>query len=66
MLIQIVSLNIDGYACACMAHTESRDLRYVLMWQCIDIGIEYHTMILCSMSIEIPKWLYRLGDAYLM
>ena len=39
---------------------------YVSIWQYIDTVIEYYVMILCSMSIEIWKWLYKLSDESLL
>ena len=34
-----------------------RDLRYISIWQYIDTVIEYRIVILCSMNIEVSKWL---------
>ena len=34
-----------------------RDLRYISIRQYINAVIEYRIMILCSMSIEVSKWL---------
>ena len=35
----------------------TRDLRYISIWQYIDIVIKYRIVILCSMNIEVSKWL---------
>ena len=34
-----------------------RDLQYISIWQYIDILIEYCIVILCSINIEISKYL---------
>ena len=34
-----------------------RDLQYISIWQYIDTVIEYRIVILCSMNIEVSKWL---------
>ena len=34
-----------------------RDLRYISIRQYIDAVIEYRIVILCSMNIEVLKWL---------
>lgn len=39
-------------------HLTFSDLQYISIRQYIDTVIEYRIMILCSMSIEISKWLY--------
>ena len=38
-------------------HVVYRDLRYISIWQYIDTVIEYRIVILCSMNIEVSKWL---------
>ena len=42
---------------ACDLVLGSRDLQYILIWQYINTVIEYRIVILCSMNIEISKWL---------
>ena len=43
--------------CLCVYTYFYRDLRYISIQQYIDTVIEYRIVILCSISIEVSKWL---------
>ena len=43
-----------------------RDLQYILIWQYIDTLIKYRIVILCSINIEISKYLIVLSGTRLM
>ena len=50
-----IHTHMEARACAYTAQVQTRDLRYISIWQSINTVIEYRIMMWCFMSI---KWLY--------
>ena len=46
-------------ACAYTARAQTRDLRYILIWQSINMVIEYRIMMLCFMSIKMVICMFQ-------
>ena len=47
------------HACAYTAQAQTRDLRYILIWQSINTVIEYRIMMRCLMSIEMVICMFQ-------
>ena len=45
--------------CAYTAQAQTRDLRYILIWQSINTVIEYRIMMQCLMSIEMVICMFQ-------
>ena len=50
---------MQAHACAYMAQAQTRDLRYISIWQFINTVIEYHIMIRCFMSIKMVICMFQ-------
>ena len=50
---------MQARACVYMAQAQTRDLRYILIWQSINTVIEYRIMVRCLMSIEVVICMFQ-------
>ena len=51
-------------ACAYMVQAQTRDRRYILIWQSINMVIEYRIMMRCFMSIEMVICMFQKITAH--
>ena len=51
--------HMQACACAYMARTQTKDLRYKSIWQSINTVIEYCIMMRCFMSIEMVICMFQ-------
>ena len=53
------TLIMQANACAYMAQAQTRDLRYISIWQSINTVIEYRIIMRCLMSIEMVICMFQ-------